>query len=482
MIASAAGVSGMLHGCAAAACSAQQYERQHVLLRPNKRRRRIVNMPLTPAEAIIDKAPISRRLILKPKRADAWDIARLPREVREYATEFEIRPELWFNDLRGSKVTEIVWSGISVPDLAIRIGRKIETAAKMLRVYAALPCGDGRQARRALAAGGSPFWLHKFAHKANSKCNVVTSGAYHEDFMATTSSLATRIARDILDEIASGEIAIGEHLSAQRIADRFEVSRSPVREALLALADQGYLEQHQNRGYFVRAAPPVLQPTEKGGEIEAHPFETPNDYQRIAEDWLTNRIPAEVTEQMLRERYDLTKAQLHDILVRASREGWIERKQGYGWRFLPVAKTAEAFDQIYRFRQTIEPAAMLEPTFRVDRLVLREQRRIQERMLEHDIEPLPGERLLESGAIFHEELIKFSGNPFFHQALVRVNRMRRLLEYRTQIDRRRLYVQCTEHLEIIGLLEAGEVVDASFLMRRHLGGALSTKLPSRAAE
>ena len=66
-----------------------------IILRPNKRRRRIVNMPLTAAaEAIIDKAPISRRLILKPKRAEAWDSARLSREVREYATEFGIRPEL----------------------------------------------------------------------------------------------------------------------------------------------------------------------------------------------------------------------------------------------------------------------------------------------------------------------------------------------------------------------------------------------------
>ena len=99
-------------------------------------------MPLTAAaEAIIDKAPISRRLILKPMRADAWDPARLSREVREYATEFGIRPELRFNDLRGTKVTEMVWAGISVPDLAIRIGWKIETAAKMLGVYAALNPG-----------------------------------------------------------------------------------------------------------------------------------------------------------------------------------------------------------------------------------------------------------------------------------------------------------------------------------------------------
>ena len=88
------------------------------------------------AEAIIDKAPITRRLILKPKRADTWDAARLSREVRRYATEYGIRGELRFNDLRGTKVTEMVWAGISVPDLAIRIARKIETAAKMLGVYA----------------------------------------------------------------------------------------------------------------------------------------------------------------------------------------------------------------------------------------------------------------------------------------------------------------------------------------------------------
>ncbi len=113
-----------------------------IILRPNKRRRRIVNMPLTAAaEAIIDKAPLSRRLILAPKRVDAWDAARLSCEVREYATEYKIRPELRFNDLRGTKVTEMVWSGISVPDLAIRIGWKIETAAKMLGVYAALNPG-----------------------------------------------------------------------------------------------------------------------------------------------------------------------------------------------------------------------------------------------------------------------------------------------------------------------------------------------------
>ncbi|WAJ28850.1 hypothetical protein [Antarcticirhabdus aurantiaca] len=112
-------------------------------------------------------------------------------------------------------------------------------------------------------------------------------------------------------------------------------------------------------------------------------------------------VAAAVSEQMLRERYVLTKAQISDILVRATREGWAERKQGYGWRLLPVAKTPKAFEQIYRFRMLIEPAAMLEPDFRVDPKIIAELRRIQERMLESDVERLPAERLLDNGSIFH---------------------------------------------------------------------------------
>lgn len=65
------------------------------------------------------------------------------------------------------------------------------------------------------------------------------------------------------------------------------------------------------------------------------------------------------------------------MLMPAAREGWAERKQGYGWRFLPVAKTPEALEQIYRLRMLIEPAAMLEPGFRLDRKILEQQRRLQ---------------------------------------------------------------------------------------------------------
>lgn len=289
-----------------------------------------------------------------------------------------------------------------------------------------------------------------------------------------SSQLAQTIANEINLLITSGELAVGHHLKSQQLADRFGVSRSPVREAMDMLADQGLIEQKENRGFFVKEPPTAI--VERVQE-DAEPFEIVNDYQRLAEDWLTDRIPMEVTEQMLRERYGLTKSQVNDVLMRASREGWAERKQGYGWRFLPVAKTPAAFEQIYRFRMLIEPAAMLEPEFQLDRRIIEEQRRIQTRMLETDIERLPAERLLHNGALFHEELIKMSNNPFFHISLVRVNRMRRLLEYRSRVDRSRTVRQCQEHLEILDLLERGEIVEASFVMRRHLGGALSKKSP-----
>jgi DNA-binding GntR family transcriptional regulator len=289
-----------------------------------------------------------------------------------------------------------------------------------------------------------------------------------------TSPLALKIADDIKALMESGRIQIGGHLSAQKLADQFGVSRSPVREAMHMLASEGILELRTNRGYFAIGLPNI------SGSVTTHiKVELPDEaiYRRLADDWVDDVIPAEVTEQFLRDRYELTKVQLTDVLMRAVREGWAERKPGYGWRFLPVAKTPEAFEKIYRFRMLIEPAAMLEPTFRLDRKILAEQRSIQESMLEADIARLPAERLLINGSLFHEELIKLSENPFFYRALVQVNRMRRLLEYRARIDRQRLRDQCTEHLEILTLLEKGEVFEASYFMRRHLGGALARKSP-----
>ena len=286
--------------------------------------------------------------------------------------------------------------------------------------------------------------------------------------------LARQVAHDISKRITMDELRVGQHISAQTIADSLGISRSPVREALQMLSDAGLVEQKQNRGYFVASKTPQ---SPKTPALMAIIDDDPSEYQRIADDWRRNLLPEEVTEQFLRERYRLTKAHLQDILVRAAREGWAERKPGYGWRLLSVAKTPEAFQQIYHFRMVIEPAAMLDPDYDIDFAILSRLKGIQHRMLDHDIEHRPVEHLLSVGAEFHEELIKFSGNPYFHMSLARVNQMRRLLEYRAVFSRERFVVQTQDHLRIIDLLERGEIIEASYGMRRHLSGALKTKVP-----
>lgn len=288
-----------------------------------------------------------------------------------------------------------------------------------------------------------------------------------------SSTLVQRIVFDIKHKIQLGEITTGSHLSAQKVADDFHVSRSPAREALTLLAEQGVLEQIPNRGFFVIGIADCL--TEALDEITA--TEEPPEYYRLSEDWLNDAIPSEVTEKYLRERYDLTKFQVIDILNRAAKVGWAEPKPGYGWRFLDVAKTPETLQQIYKVRSLIEPAALLENDFAYDLDVLRRLKKEQKDLLSGGIDTLPADVLMKSGIRFHEDLIKLSGNPLYHMILKQLNNMRRLLEYRSMIDRKRLYTQCAEHLRMIELVEEGNNLEAAHLMKRHLSGSLARKSP-----
>ena len=63
--------------------------------------------------------------------------------------------------------------------------------------------------------------------------------------------IAHRLQRDILD----GRIALGERLAQDELCARFEVSRTPVREALSKLQSSGLVSLRPNRGAIVRTPP-----------------------------------------------------------------------------------------------------------------------------------------------------------------------------------------------------------------------------------
>jgi DNA-binding GntR family transcriptional regulator len=65
-------------------------------------------------------------------------------------------------------------------------------------------------------------------------------------------SMKDSIVSQLRQEIASGTIAFGEKLSEARLAQRFGVSRMPVREALKELEAAGFVAIEHRRGTFVR--------------------------------------------------------------------------------------------------------------------------------------------------------------------------------------------------------------------------------------
>ena len=280
----------------------------------------------------------------------------------------------------------------------------------------------------------------------------------------TRSELTEGLAARILEHIGQADLAAGTHLAAQDLADRFNVSRSPVNHALRLLHAKGVLVHQPNRGFFV-ASNGRASADEVGlaGEDRLSAV-----YFRIAGDRLHGRLAAQVSESHLRERYDLTRAQLVSLLTRISHEGWAERRPGYGWVFSEMLTTPEALVQTYRVRLALEPAALIEPGYELASATIERLRAAELRLLDGALETDPPDALHERGVRFHEGIIGACRNPFFLDALRRINRVRRLLSYRSMVVRDRYREQCRDHLEILGLLERGRVEEGSVALREHL--------------
>lgn len=282
--------------------------------------------------------------------------------------------------------------------------------------------------------------------------------------------LAAPLATRILAYIREADLPAGTHLRAQDIATRLATSRFPVGQALHFLAGKGVVLHRKNRGYFLAEGP--LPRAEALGLQQARD-KVAEAYFKIAEDHLQGALPKQTTEIFLRETYGLTRAELSAVLRRMAEEGWATRRAGYGWSFLPVLTTPESLEQTYRLRLALEPAALLEPGYHLSNEAIAACRAAEERLLAGAIETDSADALHERGVRFHETLVVGSGNPFFLDTIRRLNRVRRLLSYRSMLDRRRYRLQCEEHLAILDCLAAHRQEDAAELMRQHLAHTIA---------
>lgn len=268
-------------------------------------------------------------------------------------------------------------------------------------------------------------------------------------------------------------MAAGDPLPERGLAERLLVSRSPIRTALRELEVAGIVQLQARGGHCVadpaaarRLAdtPPALDDDEEA-------------YLAIARDRLEQRIPDRISENELLRRSDLTRPRLQALLRRMSEEGWVERLPGNGWRFLPILTSMQTYRQSYSFRQAIEPAALRDPGFTLNRPELERHLEQQRRLVAGEALTITPVQLFQQNSALHEAICDCSGNAFFMESLRRVNRLRRLIEYRQVIDRDLARLRCAEHVKILELVLAGQREEAADLMHRHLAALGPIKAP-----
>ena len=137
--------------------------------------------------------------------------------------------------------------------------------------------------------------------------------------MVQNTSLTRLVADSVEDLILSGELAPGVKLNEVALAERFRVSRGPLREAFRLLEESGLICQEKNRGAFVR----VVELSEA-----AELYEVRAGLDATAGRLLAGRINAEqlsalrkVTDQMKTvddsdvEKFHILNLDFHDQII-----------------------------------------------------------------------------------------------------------------------------------------------------------------------
>lgn len=289
--------------------------------------------------------------------------------------------------------------------------------------------------------------------------------------MTTPTRLQQEIVERILRMVREDGLEAGAWLNENSAARRLNVSRTPVRAAIDHLARQGLVRRHPNKGVELLSAP------EAGAEPGASTDATELAMVRVAQDRHGGRLPDEISELELMRRYELGRPEVQRLMARLADLDMVERKRGYGWRFLHEPRDQSAHDERYRFRLLIEPMVFLEPGFSLDQGWIDEMRVRHEQTLSQPWKESSAIGFYEMNADFHEGLAAASGNRFIHSAIRRQNQMRRLSNYDWTYGYERVLVNSREHLQMLATIEAGDLPLASALMRSHLQRAMQLRRP-----
>jgi len=280
--------------------------------------------------------------------------------------------------------------------------------------------------------------------------------------------LTQRVSRYILDQALAGGYGSGDHMTEADLAGRLGISRTPVRAALRLLHERGLLAHAPNRGYTLAAGREAMAQARR----ELPEDEEKTLYYRLLRDRLGGRLPTRVNELELAQTYGVPRPLLRSVLTTLLQDGVLRGRHYQRWEFTETLDSVESERESYRFRLTVECAALREPGFQVEGERLLACRERQQALLTHASRHSWME-FFEANAQFHELLASASGNRFILDAVRQQNRLRRISDLSdyplVNIDL--LRKSCREHLQILDAVEEGDLEAAAKRMHAHLSRA-----------
>jgi DNA-binding GntR family transcriptional regulator len=279
------------------------------------------------------------------------------------------------------------------------------------------------------------------------------------------SRLQADLARRILKALKEDGAVPGQRLVELDLCQRFGVSRTPVRGALRLLAAQGAIAPRGGRGFALarKVSEVPDDDADARDDEDAHRLVS-----ALADAHSSGKLEGRFAQQEIVRRFDVRLPIVLRVLRQLGELGIVGRRAGNGWAFGTAQDARAAQAESYAFRRALEPAMLLAPTFRLDRVWLEKTRAAHLKFRRRPWRDSDAVDFYEVNAQFHEQLARCSGNRYMLGAVRLQIQLRRFLNHQLEYDAGRVSSAIDDHLEILAALEGGWNDKAAALMLHHL--------------